>query len=96
MEGVRMSLLSRLFGNGKAPAATEATETYKDMRIIPEPMSEGKTFRLCARITQDADGTTREHRLIRADTFQDREAAAAAAVLKAKQMIDEQGERLFD
>ena len=55
----------------------------------------GKTYRLAARITQDKDGETREYYLIRADTFQDKGQAAEASVAKARQMIDEQGERLF-
>ncbi len=37
----------------------------------------------------------RSHKLVRADTFGDRQAAMDASVAKAKQMIDEQGERLF-
>ncbi|MEJ6402556.1 HlyU family transcriptional regulator [Yoonia sp. 2307UL14-13] len=90
-----MSLLSRLFGSNK-PTDTAQPETYNGMRIYAEPMREGNTYRLSARIEQDIDGTTREHRLIRADTFQDADAAASAAIAKAKQMIDEQGDRLFD
>ncbi len=35
------------------------------------------------------------HRLIRADMFDDRAAAATAALSKARQVIDEQGDRLF-
>ncbi|MDX8347703.1 HlyU family transcriptional regulator [Cognatiyoonia sp. IB215446] len=91
-----MSLLSRLFGSGQAKADTDRSETYQEMQILPEPMAEGSTYRLCARITQTKDGETREHVLIRADTFQDREAAVTASITKAKQMIDEQGEGLFD
>ena len=43
----------------------------------------------------DVDGEVREHRLIRADTFQDVDTAASASIAKAKQMIDEQGAQLF-
>ncbi|MDX8354404.1 HlyU family transcriptional regulator [Cognatiyoonia sp. IB215182] len=91
-----MSLLSRLFGGGQAKTTADVRETYQDMQILPEPMAEGNVYRLRARITQDKDGQSNEHVLIRADTFQDRDAAIAAAITKAKQMIDEQGERLFD
>ena len=59
-------------------------------------MAEGKTWRLCARIACDVDGTRREHELIRADTFSDRADAVDASVAKARQVIDEQGLRLFD
>ena len=90
-----MSLLKRLFGSGSTQAAAVEPETYKDMHIYAEPAVEGKTYRLAARITQDKDGETREYYLIRADTFQDKGQAAEASVAKARQMIDEQGERLF-
>jgi hypothetical protein len=33
--------------------------------------------------------------MIRADTFEDEDTAASAALGKARQMIDEQGDRLF-
>lgn len=90
-----MSLLSRLFGSGTTSNSTVEPETYKDMQIFAEPMAEGKTYRLAARITQDKDGDTREYQLIRADTFQDKEQAIEASAAKARQMIDEQGEQLF-
>lgn len=90
-----MSLLGRLFGS-KTSAPEDKPEIYKDMAIFAEPIAEGKTYRLSARITLERDGETREHHLIRADTFQDRDQAVEASIAKAKQMIDEQGARLFD
>jgi hypothetical protein len=33
--------------------------------------------------------------MIRADTFEDEDSAAAASLGKARQMIDEQGDRIF-
>ena len=91
-----MSLFSRLFGGGRsAPSPAPEPESYKDCRIIPDPLPEGATFRLAARIEKEIDGQTRSHRLVRADTFPDRDSAASAAALKARQVIDEQGDRLF-
>lgn len=90
-----MSFLSKLFGGNK-PAEKPIGETYEGMRIFPEPIKEGNVHRLCARIEMDVDGTVKEHRLIRADTFNNRDEAVAASTAKAKQMIDEQGKRLFD
>ena len=91
-----MPFLSRLFGGNSSDKAASAPEDYNGMRIYADPIREGNTYRLSARIEQDMDGTTREHRLIRADTFQDADDAASASIAKAKQMIDEQGDRLFD
>jgi hypothetical protein len=90
-----MSLLSRLFGGGGPPKPRHASETYKDFTITPDPMRDGPRFRVRARIEKQVAGQTKTHVLIRADTLEDEEAAAAASVGKARQMIDEQGERLF-
>ena len=89
-----MSFLSKLFGGGKT-AQAPIGETYEGMRIFPEPIKEGGSHRLCARIEMDVDDAVKEYRLIRVDTFTDRDQAVAASTAKAKQMIDEQGARLF-
>lgn len=90
-----MSLLSRLFG-GKAEPETPKGEDYNGFTIYPEPMPEGKTFRLCARIEREIDGELKTHRLIRADTIDGQQAAIDASRNKAKQMIDQLGDKLFD
>ena len=90
-----MSLLSRLFG-GKGEPAAPTGEDYEGFTIYPEPAAEGSHYRLAARITREVDGELKEHTLIRADTFDGKEAADQAAVAKAKQMIDQMGLRLFD
>jgi len=89
-----VSFLSKLFGGGK-PEESPAGEDYKDFMIFPEPIREGKIFRLSARVVKEVDGEEKEHRLIRADTFQSLEEAVSASRAKAIQMIDEQGIRLF-
>ncbi|WP_136645999.1 HlyU family transcriptional regulator [Tabrizicola sp. YIM 78059] len=89
-----MSLLSRLFGRKSADPAPESRtegEDYKGYRIVPRPIREGGQFRVAARIEKDGRG----HDLIRADTMASAEQAAALSVAKARQMIDEQGDRLF-
>ncbi len=95
------SFLSRLFGGGGGgDAGRPATEgdpvEYKGYRIIPAPVPEGSQFRLAARIEGEVDGETKVHQLVRADLLGDRDAACEAAVHKARQVIDEQGARLFD
>ena len=91
-----MSILSRLFGGGGGKAAPEAEpETHQGFRIYPDPMKEGSRWRVAARIEKEVGGETRTHRLIRADVLDDREAAVAASLGKARQVIDEQGERIF-
>lgn len=91
-----MSFLKKLFGGGSKPDEAPIGETYEGMRIFPEPIKEGSVHRLCARIEMDVDGAVKEHRVIRADTFNNRDEAVDASTAKAKQMIDEQGKRLFN
>jgi hypothetical protein len=86
-------LFSRLFGGGDPPAPkSDPPEVYKDFQIVAEPIEAGGEFRIAARISKGE----RSHHLIRADTMRDRDAAAAASVSKARQVIDERGDRLFD
>lgn len=85
-----MSLFSKLFGGGKMPDTSPA-ETYKDYAITAVPQKEASGWRLAARIEKDGQ----EHTLIRADVIASKEEADAASIAKAKQMIDEQGARLF-
>lgn len=88
-----MSLFSKLFGGGDTPAPEP--ETYEGFAIYPDPMPEGRQYRLQARIEKEVGGEVKSHTVIRADVFESRDAAEAAAIVKAKQVIDEQGDRLF-
>ena len=89
-----MSWFSRLFG-AKADQPTAAPvagrEEHKGFAITPNPIKDGGQFRVDARI--EKDGKT--HEMIRADTMASLEQATEISVRKAKQMIDEQGDRLF-
>ncbi len=95
-----MSFLKRIFGGGTAatePSAPRvaAEETYEGFAIAATPMAEGGQYRLAATITKEIGGETKTHRLIRADLFASEEEAARFALIKARQVVDEQGERLF-
>lgn len=90
-----MSLFKKLFGGGNGPAPEAPTETHEGYHIRATPIAEGNTFRICAQIEKEVDGEIRSHKLLRADTVQGLEEAQKACFRKAKQVIDEQGERLF-
>ncbi len=92
-----MSLFSRLFGGASdgAPEAQHEPEHYKGFDIHPEPVPDGSNWRIGARIQKEVDGALRTHQMVRADTLSDRDTAAAQSVIKAKRLIDEQGEGLF-
>ena len=94
-----MSFLKRLFGganSSKADDAAVAAETeYKGFTIQATPFPESGQFQTCGVVAQETGGERREHRFIRADRFATRDDAAENSLRKARQLIDEQGERLF-
>ncbi|MEN8892601.1 HlyU family transcriptional regulator [Planktotalea arctica] len=92
-----MSLFSRLFGSkhkSESPVKTTTVE-YQGFRITPQPMKEAQGYRLCAVIEKEVGGAAKSHTLIRADTITSLDECNAASIAKARQMIDQQGERLF-
>ncbi|WP_417742231.1 HlyU family transcriptional regulator [Salipiger sp.] len=92
-----MSLLSRLFGGGggSKPEPKAETTEYHGFRITPEPMPADGQYRIAALIEAEVEGETKTHHLVRADVIRDLDEAKKASLRKAKQMIDEQGARLF-
>ena len=93
-----MSFLKKLFGGGGAgggSAPQAEPEVYKDFRIFPEPIRESGGHRIAARIEKEIGGETMVHKLVRADVISDHDQAIEASLAKARQIIDEQGDRLF-
>lgn len=89
-----MSFLKKFFGGGSGPKEMPA-EMHEGYIITPTPMSEGGQFRLCCEVRREVNGEMKSHTLIRADLFPSADQAAQASISKAKQMIKEQGERMF-
>jgi hypothetical protein len=90
-------LWSKIAGGASAPAEDKPGETveYNGYRITPTPFADGGQFQTAGRIEKDVDGVTREHRFIRAEKLPSREDAENFAVMKARQIIDQQGDRIF-
>jgi hypothetical protein len=91
-----MSWLSRLFA-GSPEEKPEAEPVLHDgFRIFVEPVKESAGFRVAARIEKEIGGEVRAHRMVRADTLPTAEAAAEVTLRKARSLIDQQGEAIFD
>lgn len=95
-----MSFLKRLFGGGSA--AKESSEPKEAGRvehngflIIATPYMEGGQYQVCGVISKVIDGETKEHKFIRADRCPGIEDAASITLNKGRQIVNEQGERLF-
>jgi len=81
-------------GSGGKPLG-EAVE-HKGCMIQPTTMHKGGQFLTAGIITKEFPGGQREHRFVRADTHSSADQARDFAVIKGRQIIDEQGDRLFD
>ncbi|MEH6632785.1 MAG: HlyU family transcriptional regulator [Halopseudomonas aestusnigri] len=98
-----MSLFSKLFGGSKAkePVAPQREEPvlYKGLSIRAEPgKADNGQWRLSGYIVKASEGEEHndmERYFLRADTFPSREEAVDFSLRKGRQIIDEQGDRLF-
>ena len=95
-----MSFLKKLFGGGASDDGGSAPKAdpvhYEGYLIFPEPIKEGAVYRIAARIEKEIDGEVKSQSLVRADTVNAIEAANDMSVNKAKQVINERGDKLFD
>jgi hypothetical protein len=89
---------SRLAGEpgSAAPGAPSGPAVeYNGYRIRPAPYRSGGQFQTAGVIEKDFPDGTKEHKFIRAETHPSEDDAKEFAVTKAKQIIDQQGDRMF-
>ena len=95
-----MSWLTRLLGGGEMARAETSTHGHPEMHegyeIRPAPTKAEGGWRIAATIEKEVGGERKVHKLVRADVIADRDAAVTASIAKARQVIDQQGESLFD
>lgn len=92
-----MSFFKKLFGGGGSAKVSKVDPVeHEGYQILSTPMKDGGQFRVCGIISKEVDGVKKEHTLIRADILPSIEAANEMTVKKAKQMIREQGDRIFN
>jgi len=92
-----MNIVRSLFGSkesGTESVAAEATE-HEGYLIRPAPRRQGSGWLTAGTIAKQFPDGPKEHQFVRADTFADRDAAIAFSVSKARQIIAEQGDRMF-
>ncbi len=93
-----MSFWKSLFGGGSAEAKAAKpgrTEEYNGYTIEAKPAKEEGQYQLAGRITKTIGGEVREHTFLRADRFSSYEDAENFTFVKAKQIIDQMGDKLF-
>jgi hypothetical protein len=86
----------RGLGSGKiAASAKHEAVDYKGFSIVPTPRKVPGGWTTEGVISKEAGESTRSERFIRADMLMSENEAVDYSVMKAKKIIDEQGERLF-
>jgi hypothetical protein len=92
-----MSFLKRLFGGSSGPGETASGKTleHNGFLIRATPFKAEGQFQTAGVVTKEIDGVMKEHKFIRADRFASLEDATDMALRKGRQLVDEQGERLF-
>jgi hypothetical protein len=98
-----MSLFKKLFGGGgqtgaDAPAETAAGQEieHKGFTIRATPFKAEGQFQTAGTITKEIDGERKEHKFIRADRFASLDDATSLSLRKGQQLVDEQGDRIFN
>ncbi|WP_193335036.1 HlyU family transcriptional regulator [Devosia beringensis] len=95
-----MSFWKSLFGGGadtSAPAGDKVLgeESYKGFLIKAIEMKAGSELQLAGTIEKEIGGELKSYRFVRADRMSSRDDVTALALSKGKQIIDEQGEKIF-
>jgi len=94
-----VSFFKSLFGwSGRREsrvAATAKQVDHKGFSIEARPYLEGGRYQTAGLISKDIGGVRKEHKFIRADSFSTLDEAADFSLSKGRQIIDEQGEKLF-
>ncbi|MEM6896576.1 MAG: HlyU family transcriptional regulator [Pseudomonadota bacterium] len=86
-----MSFLKKLFGGGEAKDSSAPGEEYSGFMIYVAPLKEAQGYRVAARIEKDGQ----VHQMVRADVVSGLDEARSTTLLKAKALIDQQGDRIF-
>ncbi len=93
-----MSFWKSLFGGGGSsssePKASAPVE-YNGFTIVAAPYKAEGQYQTAGKITKDVGGVTKEHKFIRADRHASYDDAVEFSVSKARQIIDQQGDRVF-
>ena len=78
-----------------ADAPPAGSEHYNGYDIHAAPVKETHGWRVAGVIVKAVGDEKKEHKFARADYCVDQDAAVALTISKAKRLIDEQGDRIF-
>lgn len=94
-----MSFWKNLFGGGGAPKMPGETvggqDSYNGFTIKALLMQVGGEYQLAGLIEKELGGALQSYKFVRADRMSSRDDAVALALSKGRQIIDEQGDKVF-
>jgi hypothetical protein len=92
-----MSFWKSLFGGGGSESAEKASEPveYNGFTIRAAPYKAEGQYQTAGIIEKDVAGVRKEHKFIRADRHASYDDAVEFSLSKARQIVDQQGERVF-
>jgi hypothetical protein len=92
-----MSFWKSLFGGDgvDSKAKPAKREDYNGYTIEAAPLSESGQYQIAGKISKTVDGVHKDHTFRRADHFSSFEDAERFTFIKARQIIDQNGDRMF-
>ena len=95
-----MSFWKTLFGGGRDTGGKSAAPTrtleHDGYRIEATPYPEEGQFQVSGVITREIDGAVKRHKFVRADRFPTLDDATEFSLMKGRQIVEQQGDRMFD
>jgi hypothetical protein len=90
-----MSFLKKLFGSGdNAPAPGKSIE-HEGFTIRAAPFKNGAQYQTAGTIEKEVGGALKKHDFIRAESHASYDDAVEFTLMKGRQIVDQQGERIF-
>ena len=92
-----MSFWKSLFGGGATESAEKASEPveYNGFTIRAAPYKAEGQYQTAGTITKDVGGVVKEHKFVRAGRHASYDDAVEFSLSKARQIVDQSGERMF-
>ena len=94
-----MSFWKTLFGGGSASEGegkASAPVEYNGFTIRAAPYKAEGQYQTAGTITKEVGGVAKEHKFIRADRHASYDDAVEFSLAKARQIVDQQGDRMFN
>jgi hypothetical protein len=91
-----MSFWKSLFGGTSVGRKEPEPVEYNGYLIRPAPFEAEGQYQTAGTIEKEIAGALKQHRFIRADRHPSQEAAVEFTIIKARQIVDQVGDRMFD